>query len=53
VTPSTGIATGTNVDVANQVGTGVAAGTTTALGILGSNISTAGLTGTGITLGSP
>src|SRR5688500_10838981 len=53
VTPSTDIAMGTNVDVANHVGTGVAAGTTTALGILGSNISAVGLTGTGITLGSP
>ena len=53
VTPSTDVATGTNVDLACLVGTGVAACTTTALGILGSNISAAGLIGTGITLGSP
>jgi hypothetical protein len=41
VTPITEIAAGTNVDVANQVGTGVAVGVTTALGVLASGIAAA------------
>ena len=53
VSPSTGVVAGADVDVANQVGTGVAAGTTTAVGILGSNIVASGLTGAGINLGTP
>ncbi len=53
VTPSTDVVTGTNVDVANQVGAGLAAGTTIAVGVLGSNISASGLTGAGINLGAP
>lgn len=53
VTPSTGIVAGADVNVANQVGTGVAAGTTTAVGVLGSNIAASGLTGVGVNLGTP
>ncbi len=53
VTPSTGIIANSDVDVANQVGAGVAVGTTTAVGILGSNIVASGLVGAGINLGTP
>jgi hypothetical protein len=53
VTPSTAVATGTNVDLANQVGTGVAVNATTALGVLADGVAAAGFSEVGADLGLP
>ena len=53
VSPSTEVAAGIDADVANQVGTGVAVGVTTALGVLASGVAAAGFSEVGANLGSP
>jgi hypothetical protein len=53
VSPSTEVAAGANVDIANQVGTGIAVNATTALGVLASGIAAAGFSEVGANLGSP
>jgi hypothetical protein len=53
VSPSTVIAAGIDADVTNQVGTGVAVGVTTALGVLASGVAAAGLSRVDAGLGSP
>ena len=53
VTPSTEVAAGANVDIANQVGTGAAVNATTALGVLASGIAAEGFSEVGANLGSP
>ena len=53
VSPSTEVAANANVDIANQVGTGIAVNATTALGVLASDIAAAGFSEVGANLGSP
>jgi hypothetical protein len=53
VSPSTAVAAGIAIDVANQVGTGVAVNATTALGVLASGIAAAGFSEVGANLGLP
>jgi hypothetical protein len=53
VSPSTEVAAGIDADVTNQVGTGVAVGVTTALGVLASGVAAAGLSRVDAGLGLP
>jgi hypothetical protein len=53
VTPSTEVAVGANVDVANQVGTGVVVNATTALWVLASGVAATGFSKVGADLGLP